>query len=136
MIGSMGSEPVILILQESDNKKQIAVSALEFLGYRAQTAVNASEAVQFSQEKSIVAILVDSELSEIDAYEATKEIRRSEGIGKSIPIIAIASQDDHACDEKCRAAGINDYMYKPFSVEKLSRILKQWLKNPADLNLP
>ncbi|MFK8068341.1 MAG: response regulator [Gammaproteobacteria bacterium] len=75
-------------------------------------------------------ILMDCQMPEMDGFEATKQIRAWESQQKEIhriPIIALTANAMEGDREKCLAAGMDDYMAKPFNLEQLGALLHRWL---------
>ena len=69
---------------------------------------------------------MDCRLPLIDGYEATRQIRQLEG-RQQLPIIALTANALQGDREACLAAGMNDYLAKPFKRADLQRILQRWL---------
>jgi CheY-like chemotaxis protein len=70
----------------------------------------------------------------MDGYEATKELRRREGNGPRIPVIALTADTTSAAREACLVAGMDDYLGKPFSRATLRAALVRWI--PARESAP
>ena len=62
----------------------------------------------------------------LDGYEATRQIRRLDG-GAGVPIIALTANALQGDREICLAAGMNDYLAKPFKRADLQQVLQRWL---------
>ncbi|MGB0860552.1 MAG: response regulator, partial [Pseudoalteromonas spongiae] len=75
------------------------------------------------------AIIMDCQMPEMDGYETTSKIKSGEA-GKSaanIPIIAMTANAMQGDEQKCLAAGMDDYMTKPIEKETVYRKLKHWV---------
>jgi HPt (histidine-containing phosphotransfer) domain-containing protein len=63
----------------------------------------------------------------MDGFSATAELRRREGAGARMPIIALTANATHEGRDACLAAGMDDYLAKPFSRAALHAVLARWL---------
>ena len=129
--GALDGRRVLVV--EDDARNIFALSSvLEPKGVKIEIARNGREAIDtltrsMSQPTTAVdLVLMDIMMPEMDGLTAIREIRRRPWAGK-LPIIAItakAMQDDQ---EKCLAAGANDYIAKPLDVDKLLSLVRVWM---------
>jgi CheY-like chemotaxis protein len=79
---------------------------------------------------------MDCRMPEMDGYNATAAIRMHEAAtGDHIPIIAMTANAMREDREQCLQAGMDDYVSKPVTAEKLHSILMKWAKPLADASL-
>ncbi|MFN0301124.1 MAG: ATP-binding protein [Burkholderiales bacterium] len=116
----------VLLVEDNDINQDIAVEMLEGLGHEVIVATNGVEAVAHAQAVQCDVILMDCHMPELDGFGATAAIRRweseLEGV-KRLPIIALTANAMQGDRERCLAAGMDDYLAKPFSHDQLRAIL-------------
>ena len=112
------------------NQKLIKIQ-LEKIGFRADVVENGVKALKALEKNSYALILMDCQMPEMDGYAATEEIRRNADVEKRIPIIAISANVMPDEIEKCFVAGMDDFLAKPFSQEKLKAAIHKWLAKKA-----
>ena len=107
-------------------------SVLEPTGIRVEIARNGIEALaaleraQTPQGTPIDLVLMDIMMPEMDGFTAMREIRKNVHWRK-LPIIALTAKAMKDDQEKCLAAGANDYIAKPLDVEKLLSLVRVWM---------
>jgi len=109
---------------------------LQHLGCRATVARHGREALVMIESGGFDAVLMDCQMPEMDGYEATAAIRvheNQQGADRRLPIIALTAGAVEGDREKCLAAGMDDYLSKPFSLEQLERVLRRWLPAVPDV---
>ena len=120
----------ILVAEDNVINQAVAEGMLLRRGHPVQIARDGREAVQALFEGEYAAVFMDCQMPEMDGYEATREIRRREGDGPHIPIIAMTAHSMKGDRERCLAAGMDDYVSKPLRAEALDAVLARWVAPP------
>ncbi len=120
--GTPAEGKLVLVVEDDPTNSFLAKKMLQSLGYRAEFAVNGVEAVQAFVPGKYDAILMDVVMTKLNGLEATKKIRETEA-GSRVPIIALTANVTSADRELCLAAGMNDFLAKPFKMEALANAL-------------
>jgi two-component system, sensor histidine kinase and response regulator len=125
------SQPLCLLLAEDNEVNQdVAVAILEDLGCTVTVVVNGQEAVERASQEPFDAIFMDCQMPGMDGIEATKAIRArnvTRSDGRRIPIIALTAHAMRHDRDQCLAAGMDDYICKPFSRGDLAASLNNWV---------
>jgi len=128
-----GVGPRILLVEDNAVNQEVAVGMLESLGCRTHAVDNGWLAIQAMSATVYDAILMDCQMPVMDGLTATAEIRRRElGSGKPrVPIIALTANAMEGDRERCLAAGMDDFLSKPFAQQQLAAQLNHWLAKRA-----
>ncbi len=123
----------VLVVEDNEINQLVAMGMLESLGYDVDTADNGLLALEALDSVHYDLILMDCQMPEMDGYEATRRIRAHENRKvASIPIIALTANAMSGDAEKCIAAGMDDYLSKPFEPELFEEKMISWTSNKAD----
>ncbi len=122
----------ILLVEDNPVNQMVASRQLELLGYRARTADDGRQALAELERADYDLVLMDCQMPEIDGYQATRSIRRRETGKKHTTIIAMTAHAVKGDREKCLAAGMDDYLAKPFLEGDLEAMLDRWLYAEAE----
>jgi CheY-like chemotaxis protein len=121
----------VLLVEDNEVNIEVTMATLESFGCRVDVCLNGREALEALDRGGYDVILMDCQMPQMDGYEATKAIRlRTDGREK-IPIVALTAHALGDEREKCLAAGMDDYLSKPFSHEELRAVLDWWRPRPS-----
>ncbi len=122
-----------VLVVEDDVRNVFALSSiLEPTGIRVEIARNGREALDMLARagnpdgQPVDLVLMDIMMPEMDGYTAMRAIR-SQPEWRRLPIIALTAKAMKDDQEKCLAAGANDYIAKPLDVEKLLSLVRVWM---------
>lgn len=113
----------ILLVEDNLTNQKIVSKILKLHNNDCDLVTNGLEALEAVLNKEYDLILMDCQMPVMDGYESTRAIRRLTGPKKDIPIIAMTANAMEGDQEKCQAAGMNDYLSKPIDYEKMLRLL-------------
>lgn len=118
----------ILIVDDSAVSHKLALFVLKNLGYDPYGVTSASEAFEVLRSEHYDAVFMDLNMPDMNGWDATRFIRQA-GAGatnSSLPIIAITGSDLPEERAHGEAAGITDFLAKPFSGEHAGAMLKKY----------
>jgi two-component system cell cycle response regulator DivK len=108
----------ILVVEDTEDNRQILRDLLGMAGYDMVEAHNGAEGVEKAAEHKPDLILMDIQMPVMDGYEATRRIKANPDL-KSIPVIAVTSYALSGDEQKTRDAGCDDYIAKPYSPRQM-----------------
>ncbi len=107
----------ILLVEDNDMNRMVAQNSLQYYNCNVTEAENGVEALEILKKENFDIVLMDIQMPEMDGIEATKIIRTEFKL--SIPIIALTANAFKSEIDKCKKAGMNDYITKPFDETNL-----------------
>jgi len=117
----------ILVAEDNDINQSVILHQLALLGYVSDLAEDGSEALARWRQGNHALLLTDLHMPEMDGYELTAAIRRDEGSGVRLPIVALTANALKSEEIRCKEAGMDDYLSKPVLLDQLQAMLEKWL---------
>ena len=109
----------MLIAEDNKVNQHVAQLIVSHAGHRVDLADNGRQAVDAAKARDYDVILMDLQMPELDGIAAAKEIRQLPGRAGQVPIIALTSHAMAGTREEVIAAGMDDYVSKPFDAHVL-----------------
>jgi signal transduction histidine kinase len=118
--------PAILIVEDNETNALILTHMLKLLGYRSDTVSNGADALGAAARETYSTILMDCQMPIMDGFTTTRRLRSRFAGDPRIPIVAITATATTEDQERCLAAGMDDYLPKPIIMDRLSAVLTRW----------
>jgi signal transduction histidine kinase/DNA-binding response OmpR family regulator len=122
----------ILLAEDNAVNRKLAERMMAGTKLEVTTVVNGLDALHAAASGDFDLVLMDCQMPEMDGYEATRRIRALEEPLNKIPIVALTANAMVGDRRKCLAEGMDDYLSKPLTKERLLSVLREWLA--ADRN--
>ncbi|HJW23669.1 MAG TPA: response regulator [Rhodocyclaceae bacterium] len=128
----------VLLAEDNTVNQELALAMLGHMGVEATVAADGYQAVEALRHGIYDAVLMDCQMPEMDGFAATAAIRQGEEAAGAprLPIIALTGNAIEGDRERCLAAGMDDYLSKPFTQAQLFETLGRWLKAAAPDQAP
>jgi PAS domain S-box-containing protein len=121
----------VLLAEDNPINQEVSRGMIQKLGCSLEIVENGKEALKALCEKKFDLVLMDCQMPEMDGYSATRIIRERERRGQfgdtPVRIVALTAHAMKGDREQCLAAGMDDYLRKPFTLDQLYQILTRWL---------
>ena len=123
---TIGAGRRVLVAEDNEVNQQVAMLTLRRRGFAVDVVGDGAEAVAASERISYDLIFMDCHMPRVDGFAATAAIRARQDAGTT-PIIAMTASSMPEDRERCRAAGMDDFVAKPVRPDDLDAVLRRWL---------
>jgi len=135
--GSVLNGTHVLVLEDRLVNQTVIQKQLKKLGIDCTLAINGIKGLETLDRQRFDLILCDCSMPEMNGYDFTRVLRRREAAasgGRRIPVIALTANAFHEDADKCFEAGMDDFISKPVTMDRLAAMLVRWL-SPLDRTL-
>jgi signal transduction histidine kinase/ActR/RegA family two-component response regulator len=123
----------VLAVDDYDVNLEVLVGQFEILGVTLDTALNGIEALILWRERPYALVLTDIHMPDMDGFELTRQIRAEEGVRTErarTPVVALTANALKGESERCFSAGMDDYLTKPLTLDRLRESVARWTAAP------
>ena len=125
---------LILVAEDNTVNQTVTLKQLTKLGYTAHVVADGRKVIEALSRLPYDLVLMDCQMPEMDGFEATRAIREMKSAPwHRIPIIALTAHAMKEDEEKCLAAGMDDYISKPINIKALGAMIEKWLSRKGEL---
>ena len=117
----------VLLVEDNEFNQLVATEMLEAEGLSVTLAVNGEQALEKLRSETFDAVLMDVQMPVLDGLEATRRLRRMDGLD-TLPVIAVTAHAMAQDRQRCLDAGMSDYVSKPINLRELRRMLAKWIR--------
>jgi signal transduction histidine kinase/DNA-binding response OmpR family regulator len=124
----------VLLVEDNAVNQEVAREMLTSLGVEVHVAEDGEQALSVLATARYDLVLMDCQMPKLDGFEATRRLRareRAEGAPRT-PVVALTANAMQGDRDECIAAGMDDYVAKPFTSVQLLLALRRWLPDAAD----
>ena len=114
----------ILLAEDNPATQSLISIIMEQMGVDLTIVDNGQAAVEFLEKEVVDLVLMDCQMPQMDGFNATAQLRAK---GIETPIVALTAYAREEDAEQCLAAGMNDFLSKPFRQSEMRAILQKWL---------
>ena len=125
-VAPTGARGRVLVVEDNPISQLVAQGHLTKLGFQADVVANGAEAVEAVAAADYDVVFMDCHMPVMDGFAATAEIRRREGTGPRVPIVALTAAATREERARCRQAGMDGFLAKPFDATELEAVLERF----------
>src|SRR5262249_3436239 len=124
----------VLVVEDHPVNRDVLMLQLKLLGLAADTAENGVDALEAWARGRYAAVLADIHMPQMDGKELAGRLRAAEADRGAVrtPIVAVTANAMKGEEERCLASGMDAYLVKPVSIERLRATLDRWLPVQAE----
>jgi signal transduction histidine kinase/CheY-like chemotaxis protein len=125
----------VLAVDDYQVNLEVLEGQFEILGIPLDTATNGIEALTLWRERPYALVLTDIHMPDMDGFELTRQVRTEEGAHRErrrTPVLALTANALKGESERCTAAGMDDYLTKPLTLDRLREAVARWTAVPAE----
>ena len=116
----------VLLAEDNQINAVLASTIIRRAGHEVDIARNGAEALEAVIRQDYDVILMDMHMPALDGLEATRRIRRLDNDMRRAPVVALTANAMASDRQKCIAAGMDDFLSKPFEPDELTAMLTKW----------
>jgi polar amino acid transport system substrate-binding protein len=117
----------ILLAEDNAIMRRLALEQLKKIGFSVTAVANGKEALAALDDQDFSLVLMDCQMPVLDGFETTRILRAQEKTtGKHIPVVALTASAMQGDEDICYAAGMDDYLCKPFDRQQLQITINKW----------
>ncbi|WP_089937248.1 hybrid sensor histidine kinase/response regulator [Candidatus Entotheonella palauensis] len=137
-IGTFTATARVLVAEDNPVNQDVIEGMLESLACQVDLVTNGQEVIEALVHTAYDLVIMDCQMPVMDGYAAARALRaREAAVGSErLPIIALTAHALQGDRERCLAAGMDDYLSKPFTFEQLSAALGRWLPRRDEPRVP
>ena len=119
----------ILLAEDYEGNIVVAEEMLKHMGFAVSVARNGEEALDLVETTPFDLVLMDVQMPHMDGYAATRAIRERQASGDlgALPVVGVTANALVGDRQKCLAAGMDDYISKPFNADQLERVIGKYI---------
>ncbi|WP_146208107.1 response regulator [Azospirillum sp. TSH64] len=115
----------VLLVEDNPIGRLVAAGFFKALGHTVTTAEDGAQGLAAATDRRFDLIAMDVQMPVMDGHEATRAIRALPGEAGRVPIVALTAGTDAEDDARCRAAGMDDCLHKPLTMDRLRTVLER-----------
>ena len=118
---------LILLAEDNETNRDVIEQQLRLLGYAVECANDGESALAMWATGRYALLMTDCHMPKMDGFALSRAVRASEPVGHRSPIIAVTASAMQGVGQRCREAGMDDYLSKPLRLNDLEAMLNEWL---------